>query len=99
MLELLALGLGALTRRTAGALAILIAVLIFLPVSVGALPATWQNDVTPYLPSAAGQVVIGRTKFTPPGHLLSPWAGLAVMGGYTAAVLIAAAVTIGRRDA
>ena len=101
VLGLLALGLGALTRRTAGALAILIAILIFLPVAVavGALPAAWQNDVTPYLPSAAGQAFIGHTKFTPPGHLLSPWTGLAVLGGYTVAVLIAAAITISRRDA
>jgi len=99
MLGLLALGLGALIRRTAGALAVLIAVLIFLPVSVGALPAAWQNHVNPYLPSAAGQALIGPTKFTPPGHLLSPWTGFAVLCGYTAAVLIAAAVTINRRDA
>jgi ABC-type transport system involved in multi-copper enzyme maturation permease subunit len=67
VLGLLALGIGALTRRTAGALAVLIAVLIFLPVSAGALPAAWQNHVTRYLPSAAGQAVIGPTKFTPPG--------------------------------
>jgi ABC-2 type transport system permease protein len=99
VLGLLALGLGALTRRTAGALAVLIAVLIFLPVSVGALPAAWQDHVNPYLPSAAGQALIGPIKFTPPGHLLSPWTGFAVLGGYTAAVLIAAAVTISRRDA
>ena len=44
---LLSLGLGALIHRTAGAVAILIAVLIFLPASVGALPATWQNDINP----------------------------------------------------
>jgi hypothetical protein len=99
VLGLLALGLGALTRRTAGALAILIALLIFLPVAVGALPATWQDDVGRYLPSAAGQAIIGHTKFTPPGHLLSPWTGFAVLCGYTAAVLVAAAVTISHRDA
>lgn len=96
---LLALGLGALTRRTAGALAILIAVLIFLPVSVAALPPAWQHDIGPYLPSAAGQALIGPTKFAPPGHLLSPWTGFAVLCGYTAAVLIAAAISISQRDA
>ncbi len=41
----------------------------------------------------------GPTKFTPPGHLLSPWTGLAMLCGYTAAVLVAAALTISRRDA
>ena len=96
---LASLGLGALIRRTAGALAILIAVLIFLPASVGALPAAWRSNVSPYLPSAAGQVIIGTTKFTPPGHLLSPWNGFAVFCGYTAATLIAAAFALHWRDA
>jgi hypothetical protein len=96
---LLSLGLGALIRRTAGAIAILIALLIFLPVSVGALPPDWQNDINPYLPSAAGQMIIGRTKFTPPGHLLPPWTGFGVFCGYTAVTLIAAAITISQRDA
>jgi hypothetical protein len=63
---LLALGLGTLIRRTAGAVATLIGVLIFLPAAVGALPAAWRDHFNPYLPSVAGQVVIGLTKFTPP---------------------------------
>jgi ABC-2 type transport system permease protein len=96
---LLALGLGALIRRTAGALAILIALLIFLPASAGALPAAWRGHVNPWLPSAAGQVIIGPATFTPPGHLLSPWAGFGVSCGYAAAALIAAAITISGRDA
>jgi ABC-2 type transport system permease protein len=95
---LLALGLGALIRRTAGAITTLTALLIFLPVSAGALPAAWQNHLNFWLPSAAGQAIIGRTKFTPPGHLLSPWAGFGVYCGYAAAVLITAAITIRRRD-
>lgn len=96
---LLALGLGALVRRTAGAIAMLIGVLIILPGLVGALPAAWRDDVDPYLPSVAGQAVIGTTKFTLPGHLLSPWTGFAVFCGYAAAVLIAAAITLHWRDA
>lgn len=99
VIGLLALGLGALIRRTAGAVTILIALVIFLPVSAGALPGAWQNDITPYLPSVAGQAVIGPTKFTSPGHLLTPWTGFAVFCGYAAAVLIAAAITLHRRDA
>lgn len=96
---LLSLALGALIRRTAGAIAILIALLIFLPASAGGLPATWQDHVNPYLPSVAGQVVIGRTKFTPPGHLLAPWTGFTLFCAYTAAALLAAALTLHRRDA
>lgn len=99
VLGLLSLGLGALVRRTAGAIAILVVLLVFLPAAVGALPAASQNDVNPYLPSVAGQVIIGHTKFTPPGHLLAPWTGLTVFCGYTAAILLAAAIDLHRRDA
>ena len=96
---LLALGIGALARRTAGGIAALTALAIFLPVAAGALPASWQSSLVRYLPTAAGQALIGRTKFTPPGPLLSPWAGFAVFCGYAAAALLAAAITLHRRDA
>lgn len=95
---LLGLGLGALIRRTAGAIAALTVLVIFLPIAVGALPASWQDNVSPYLPSVAGQVIIGRTKFTPAGHLLPPWTGFAVFCGYTLAVLTAAAIALHHRD-
>lgn len=96
---LLALALGALIRRTAGAIAALIALVIFVPIAAGALPATWQDQVNPYLPSVAGQVIIGRTKFTPAGHLLAPWTGFAVLCGYTLAIMIAASIAMHHRDA
>jgi hypothetical protein len=66
--------------------------IILLPVLVEGLPSTWQDAITRYLRSAVGQALIGRTKFTPPGHLLSPWAGFAVFWVYAAAALIAAAI-------
>jgi hypothetical protein len=53
----------------------------------------------PYLPSDAGQALIGRTKFAPQGlHLLLPWVGFAVVSAYAAAALVAAAVILRRRD-
>jgi ABC-type transport system involved in multi-copper enzyme maturation permease subunit len=95
---LLALGLGTLIRRTAGAIAAVVGLLVILPVAVQGLPASWQNAATRYLPSAAGQAVIGRTKFTPHGAMLAPWAGFALYCAYTAAVLIASAILLTRRD-
>jgi len=44
-------------------------------------------------------MIIGPTKFTPPGRLLPPWTGFAVFCGYATAVLLAASVTLHRRDA
>jgi ABC-2 type transport system permease protein len=99
--ELFSLSLGALIRRTAGAIAVLITVLIFLSASIGALPLAWQDTINPYLPSIAGQSITGRTKFTPvgQGHLLSPWTNFTIFCGYTAALLIAAAIRLYHRDA
>jgi ABC-2 type transport system permease protein len=99
VLGLLGLGLGTLIRHTAGAIAILVGLILILPVLIQGLPAGWQDATTRYLPSVAGQAVIGHTRFTPPGHQLAPWAGLGLFCAYTAATLIAAAITLNRRDA
>ncbi len=100
VLGLLALGLGALVRSTVGATAVVVGLVFILPGIVGALPSSWERAVTPYLPSDAGQALIGRTKFAPQDlHLLSPWVGAVVVCAYAAAALVAAAVVVKRRDA
>jgi ABC-2 type transport system permease protein len=100
MLGLLALGLGTLVRSTVGAVAVVVGLVFILPGIVGALPSSWETAVAPYLPSDAGQALIGRTKFAPQSlHLLSPWLGFAVVCAYAAAALVAAAVLLNRRDA
>lgn len=99
VLGLLAMGLGALIRRTAGAIAAVVGLVVILPVLVQGLPASWQAAITRYLPSVAGQAIIGRTKFAPPGPLLSAWAGFALFCAYALAILSAAAITVIRRDA
>lgn len=95
---LLALGLGALIRRTAGAIAVFVGLLLVVPVFFQALPAASQSAITKFLPSDAGQALIGRTKFAPSSSLLSPWVGFAVFCAYTAVVLIAAFIALSRRD-
>ena len=100
VLGLLALGLGALVRSTVGAIAVVTGVVFILPGIVGALPSSWEYAITPFLPSDAGQALIGRTKFAAQGlHLLSPWVGLAVVCAYAATALVAAAVLLRGRDA
>jgi ABC-2 type transport system permease protein len=99
VLGLFGLGLGVLIRRTAGAIATLVGLVLVLPVLVQGLPADWQDAITRYLPSVAGQAIIGHTRFTSPGHQLSPWTGLGLFTAYTAATLAAAVVTLNRRDA
>jgi ABC-2 type transport system permease protein len=100
VLGLLALGLGTLIRSTAGAVAVVAGLVFVLPGIVGALPSSWDDAVTPFLPSDAGQALIGRTKFAPQGlHLLSPWVGFAIVCAYAVAALAAAALILSRRDA
>ena len=90
------LALGALIRRTAGAVAVLFAVLLVVPGLVTLLPAPWNNDITRYLPNSAGAAMSAVARFP---NLLSPAEGLLVLCGYAAAALIFAAAALNRRDA
>ncbi len=92
----LAVGVGAALRRTAGAVAVLFAVLLVLPGLVQLLPSPWNDNVTKYLPSTAGTSMSVLVRLP---DLLSPAVGFLVSCGYTAAMLVIAAVLLERRDA
>jgi ABC-2 type transport system permease protein len=93
---LLGLGLGALLRSTAGAVAGLFGVLFAPQLLAGLLPAAWSDRVYPYLPVPAGVAV---TAVRPDPAALAPWSGFAVFCLYVAVVLAAAAWRLRRRDA
>jgi ABC-2 type transport system permease protein len=93
---LLGLGLGALLRSTAGAVAGLFGVLFAPQLLTGLLPAAWSDRVYPYLPVPAGVAV---TAVRPDPAALSPWIGFGVLCLYVAAVLVLAAWRLRRRDA
>lgn len=92
---LFGLGLGAIVRNTAGGIAAFAAILFVIPPVLTLLPASWDDAVSPYLPSDAGQAIM---QFGVPDHTLAPWTGLALFGGYTAATIAAAAILLWRRD-
>ena len=92
----IAVALGALVRRTAGAVAVLFAVLLVIPGLVTLLPAPWNNDITRYLPNSAGAAMSAVVRFP---NLLSPAEGLIVLCAYMAATLTLAALALTRRDA
>ena len=93
---LFGVGLGWLLRHTAGAISTLFGVLLILPILARVLPSPWNDDVSKWLPSDAGQGIFGvRIE----GLSLGPWAGFALLCGYVAAVLLLGAVTVVRRDA
>ena len=89
---LLGLGLGALLRNTAGAIASLFGVLFGLQIVVGFLPASLADTISRYLPTPAGVAV---TNVRPDPASLGPWAGF---GLYTAITLGLAAWLLRRRD-
>jgi ABC-type transport system involved in multi-copper enzyme maturation permease subunit len=92
----IAVGVGAALRRTAGAVAVLFAVLLVVPGLVTLLPSPWNDDVTKFLPSSAGVAMSALVRFP---NLLSPLGGLLVLCGYAAATLIGAGWILARRDA
>ncbi|HTX84546.1 MAG TPA: ABC transporter permease [Streptosporangiaceae bacterium] len=97
---LFALGLGAVLRNTAGAIAAAYGCLFLIPELSRALPTPWLNDAQRWLPG--GYLVPQITYTNPQGgipHMFSPWVQLAVFAGYTAALLVAGAIVLRRRDA
>lgn len=101
---LLGLGLGALSRHTAGAITAVLGVLLLLStlVQLLMLASDWFTGLYPYLPSTAGER-IASPEVTAAADgapdVLGPWAGFAVFTAYVALTLIGAAVALRRRDA
>ncbi len=96
---LFALGLGALWRNTAGAIASAYGLMFLIPELARPLPASWLDDVQRWLP---GGYLVSQITYTKGGmipHMFSPWGELAVFAGYTAALLVAGVLTLRYRDA
>ena len=99
ILGLLALGLGALIRKTAGAITAVVGILFVLPVLTSFLPSS-MDAIQKYLPDSAAQAILSGNASTSTGDdVLSAWLGLGVFFLYAAAALAAAAFTLVRRDA
>jgi ABC-2 type transport system permease protein len=93
---IMGLGLGALLRRTAGAIATLFALVLVFPILAEALPSPWNSDVQKLLPGGAGQAIIAVRSTS---DFLSPGPGLALFLAYIAAILVVAFIVVERRDA
>ena len=96
VLGLLAIGLGAIIRHTAGAISAVFALVLVVPVITIFLPSSWSSDFSPYLPSNAGQAIFAVGH---PAHTLPPWTGLALFAAYATSTLLVAGFLLARRDA
>ena len=90
------MGLGAITRNTAGGIAVFAGIFFVIPPLLNILPTSWNEAISEYLPSSAGRDVFALTAGP---HDLSPGAGIALFCGYTALVIAIAAILLVRRDA
>jgi ABC-2 type transport system permease protein len=97
VLGLMSIGLGAMLRNTAGAIAAFVFLLFVLPGITAILPASMANAIEPYLPLTAGTTV--ATNSFDDSHHLGTWTGFALFCGYAALSLALGAFTMMRRDA
>lgn len=96
VLGLLGLGLGAIIRSSAGAIAAVFGLLFVPPFLVDLLPPAWKATVGPYIPMDAGsQIYLADTA---PGSL-GAWTGFAVFCLYAVIALGIGFTLISRRDA
>jgi ABC-2 type transport system permease protein len=96
---LLALGLGAIIRHTAGAITSLLGLIFLLPLLAQALPNSWYQDIARWLPGGeALHPIIATDRFYSP-YLFGAWGQFAVIAGWAAAALILGGWLLHRRDA
>jgi ABC-type transport system involved in multi-copper enzyme maturation permease subunit len=94
---LLGLGIGALLRSSAGAVATLLGVLFVPPLLLNLLPGAWKTTIGPYIPMQSGsQIFVAAHR---EAASLAPWAGFGVFCLYAAAALLAGFAVTNRRDA
>jgi ABC-2 type transport system permease protein len=95
---MLAYGLGAMLRHTAGAITAAIGLLFVLSVLVNFLPQSWQNNVDKWMPALAG-AQIWTTKAQPGTHMFTAWPGFAVLAFYAVIAMVGGLILFRTRDA
>ena len=94
LLALFGLGLGALIRRSAGAIAVYAGVVLVLPYVLLALPGNPARFTPDMMLASSVAAVRPQPHFLPPG-----WAGFALMAAYAAVALTAGGWRLSRCDA
>lgn len=96
VLGLCGLGLGAIVRSGAGAVATLFGVLFVPPILAELLPRSWKDTIKPFVPLEAGSQIFSVQH---PAGALGAWSGFAVLCLYAGLALGVGFVLINRRDA
>jgi ABC-type transport system involved in multi-copper enzyme maturation permease subunit len=97
---LLAFGLAAIMRHTAGAITTAIGMFFVAGIMVNFLPNDWQRNVDKWVPfNAGGSVWAAKPTGRGDIHMFGPWAGFGVFIGYAVVAIVIGAVLFKRRDA
>lgn len=92
------LAVGALVRNTAGSITVAVAGLLVVPGLASQLPGEWGETVGMYMISNPGQQVM-RVEGGVAASGVGPWVGYGIFWAWIAAVFVAAAIFLQRRDA
>jgi ABC-2 type transport system permease protein len=96
LVGVIGVALGVVLRSTAGGISALVGTFLLVPGLMSLLPAAWRTNITPYLPSNAGDSIYALHHST---GTLTAGAGLVVLLGWTALALGGAAYRLVRSDA
>ena len=96
-LGLIALGLSSIIRHTPSAISSFVGVLFILPILAAVLPTSYSQDISRFLPSSIGTVMISAHHQV--GGAFNPWVGFALLCAYALVLLTTGAVLLVRRDA
>lgn len=91
----LALGLGTIIRNVVGGILTTVGLLQVAPLLLGIVPIDWIRNAAAYLPTPAGQLILGPDN---PAAVLSPWGGYLVLLAWAVAAIAAAATALTIRD-
>jgi ABC-2 type transport system permease protein len=98
VVALIAFGLGAIIRHTAGAITSTIGLMFVLSVIIQILPDDWRWDIMRFFPDAAGRVISVTVGNTNP-HLWSAWPQFLVTVIWAAVLVGAGGYLFRKRDA
>jgi ABC-2 type transport system permease protein len=96
LVGVIGVALGTLLRSTAGGISALVGAFLLVPALMSLLPKSWRTDITPYLPSNAGESIFALHHSA---GTLTAGAGLLVLLGWTVLALGGAAYRLLRADA
>jgi hypothetical protein len=101
VLGLMALGLAAIIRHTAGTITTFVGILLILPLVVSAFPASIGHPIGRYLPATIGSAMTSTTSEGAHDQFLPAfpfWHGFAILCAYAVGTLVIGGVLMIRRD-